>query len=72
MRFAYAHINWFDYELYMGTLEAENHYEALKQCYILAFGDGEADYSNLPPTIEGLKAEAFDCDGMISVLELKD
>lgn len=63
-----AWINWFDHELHQEQVQALNDYHAIE----LANQD-MISLENLHEftNIQDLKQFAFDCDGMISVLEVK-
>lgn len=65
MKFAIAHINFFDNSLELNIISAESERDALAQALNLLTGI-EDTVSNA----EQLKEIAFDCDGMINAIAI--
>lgn len=66
-KFAVGHIDWFDNNLIIEIIEAEDWKSALMKHSKIA-SDWEVDYFG--ETLEEAKSNAFDSDMMIDVIEL--
>lgn len=65
-KFAVAYIDWFDNELKMSFVEAENELQAL---YSYAFINGMEMESNIS-SVEDFQQKCFDCDCMMAAKEV--
>lgn len=65
-RFVVAYISFHDNELVQYIYLAEDEYSALKNFMII---NGMEPYDDLE-TVESLKQFAFDCDSMVSAIEV--
>lgn len=64
-KFAVAYIDWFDNELKMSFVEAENELQALYSC---AYINGIAMESDIS-SVEDFQQRCFDCDCMMAAKE---
>ena len=66
--FVVAWINWFDHELHQEVVQALHEYHALEVA-----NQDMISLENMHEftTMQKLKVFAFDCDGMISVIEVE-
>lgn len=70
-KYVVAYINFFDNELKMSIIEAENEVDACKQYLkIKEFNENNDWINNLPNNLENLRDEIFNTDSQINAIEI--